>query len=213
MSDLDDKQSGAAELEAADAAVLQESRKHTRRSFAVAAAGAAAGWGLYQWIDRSQRLSMQPKPLRRVFQANAKLARAVFDDRALAPTYPLQRAEDLRVNGVYGLKQALVPESWRLQLTGVANARSYAQYVADVTAWEYQYADMKSHEDQGHDTKVAPSADTAEKMAPASMVAGEKIRQERAGKMVRGLEEAGRSRSTLSPGTPGLVLSMDEILK
>ena len=91
----------------------------------IAAAGAAAGWGLYQWIDNSQRLSMQPKPFRRAFQANARLSRAIFDDRALAPTYPLKRAEDLRVNGVYGLKQALVPESWRLQLTGVANAKSY----------------------------------------------------------------------------------------
>src|SRR6202167_6778995 len=147
MSDLDDKQAGpaqpelpspeavAAEQEAADAAVLRESRKHTRRSFAIAAAGAAAGWGLYQWIDDSQRLSMPPKRFRKTFQANAKLARAVFDDRALAPTYPLKRAEDLRVNGVYGLKQALVPKSWRLQMTGVADAKSYPQCVEDVTPW------------------------------------------------------------------------------
>ena len=82
-----------------------------------------------------------------------------------------------------------------------------------MTAWEYQYADVKTHEDQGHDTKVAPSADTAEKMAPASMVAGEKVRQVRTGRMPRGLEEAGESRSTLSPGTPGLLLTMDHILK
>ena len=55
MSDLDDKQvNTAAEQEAADAAVLRESRKHTRRSFAIAAAGAAAGWGIYQWIDQSR---------------------------------------------------------------------------------------------------------------------------------------------------------------
>ncbi len=178
MSELDDQDA----MQRADEAVLRESRKHTRRSFAIAAVSAAAGWGLYEWIDHSQQLSMQPKPLRRAFQTNAALSHAIFDDRAMAPTYPLKRAEDLRVNGVYGLKQALVPESWRLQLTGVANAPSYAQYAADVTAWEYQYADVKSHEDQGHDTKVAPSADTAEKMAPASMVATEKIRQERAGK-------------------------------
>src|ERR1700684_2156020 len=164
MSELDDQ-------EAADEAVLAESRKHTRRSFAIAALGAAAGWGLYEWIDHSQRLSMQPKPLRRAFQTNAGLSHAIFDDRALAPTYPLKRAEELRVNGVYGLKQSMVPESWRLQLTGVANARSYPQYVPDVTAWEYQYEDVKTHEDMGHDTKVAPgaprvapSADTAEKM-------------------------------------------------
>jgi hypothetical protein len=225
MSETDDKQTSAAEpeppspeavaaeQEAADAAVLQASRKHTRRSFAISAAGAAAGWGLYHWIDRSPALSMQPKPLRGTLENNASISRAVFNDRALAPTYPLKRAEDLRVNGVYGLKQALVAESWRLQLTGVANAKSYGQYVADVTAWEYAYADAKSHEDMGHDTKVAPGADTAEKMSPASMVAGEKIRQERAGRMPRGLEEAGVSRSTLAAGTPGLLLTIDDIVK
>jgi hypothetical protein len=213
MSDLDDKEMEAAEQATADEAVLQESRKHTRRSFAIAAVAAAAGWGVYEWIDNSHRLSMQPKPFRRVFQANARLSRTIFDERALAPTYPLKRAEELRVNGIYGLKQALVPESWRLQLVGVADAKSNPRYVPDVTAWEYQYADVKAHEDQGHDTKVAPSADTAEKMAPASMVAGEKVRQERAGRMPRGLEEAGESRSTLKPGTPGLLLTMDDILK
>jgi hypothetical protein len=207
VSDLEDEQ------KALDAAVLRESRKHTRRSFAIAAAAAAAGWGFYRWIDESKRLDMQPTPFRRAFQTNAALARGVFNDRAMAPTYALKRAEDLRVNGVYGLKQTLVPESWRLQLTGAANARSYAQYVDDVTAWEYRYAVGKSGEDMGHDTKVAPSADTAEKMAPESMVAGEKVRQERAGRMPRGLEEAGRSRSTLAPGTPGLLLTMDDVLK
>jgi hypothetical protein len=213
MSDLDER----AEQEAADAAVRRESRKHTRRSFVIAAAGAAAGWGLYRWIDSTQRLSMQPEPLRKAFLANARLSRAIFNDRALAPTYSLKRAEDLRVNGVYGLKQSLIPASWRLQMTGVANARSYPQYVPDVTAWDYQYEVAASHEDMGHDTKVAPgvapSADTAEKMAPAEMVAGEKIRQERAGRMPRGREEAGESRSTLAPGTPGLLLTMDDILK
>jgi DMSO/TMAO reductase YedYZ molybdopterin-dependent catalytic subunit len=201
------------EPDAADAAVLQESRKHTRRSFAIAVAGAAAGWGLYKSIDHSSRLSMQPTPFRRAFETNAELSRTIFDERALAPTYPLKRAEDLRVNGVYGLKQNLVPESWRLQLTGAANAKSYPQYVADVTAWEYQYSEVKSKEDMGHDTKVAPSADTAEKMAPEPMVANEKVRQERAGRMPRGLEEAGRSRSTLDPGTPGLLLTMADIVK
>jgi DMSO/TMAO reductase YedYZ molybdopterin-dependent catalytic subunit len=213
MSDLEKDQKDAAEQEAADEAILKESRTHTRRSFVAAAAGVAAGWGLYQWIDGSPRLSMQPKPLRRIFQANARLSRTIFDDRALAPTYPIKRAEELRVNGVYGLKEELVPESWRLQLTGVADAKSFPQYVADVTAWEYQYTTAKTKEDQGHDTKVAPSADTAEKMAPASMVAGQKVFQERAGRMPRGREEAGVSRSTLAPGTPGLLLTMDDILK
>ena len=205
MSDLGEEQRKA------DEAVLQESRKHTRRSFAVAAIGAAAGWGFYEWLDRSRRLEMQPEVLRRAFQSNALLSRAVFDDRAMAPTYPLQRAENLRVNGVVGLKENLVPESWRLQMTGVANARSYPQYTEDVTAWEYRYSTAKTSEDQGHDTKLPPKIDTA-KMAPAGMVAAVEI-EERAGKLPRGLEEAGQSQSTLPPGTPGLLLTMDDIQK
>jgi hypothetical protein len=203
----------AEEQEAADAAVLNESRNHTRRSFVVAAVGAAAGFGVYQWIGSSEIEGRQPKPFRTAFQANAKLSRAVFDDRALAPTYSVNRAEDLRVNGVYGLKEALVPESWRLQLVGVANARTFPQYSSDVTAWEYKYEAAKTNEDRGHDTKVAPSADTAEKMAPADMVAKEKIREERVVKMPRGQEEAGASASTLASGTPGLLLTLGDILK
>lgn len=203
----------SAEQKAADATILRESHKHTRRSFVVAVAGAAAGFGLYKWIGSSDVEWRQPKPFRRAFQVNAKLSRAVFDDRALAPTYPLNRAEDLRVNGVYGLKAALAPESWRLQLVGVANAKSFAQYTTDVTAWEYKYETTKTNEDQGHDTKVPPSADTAEKMPPADMVATEKIHEERMVKMPRGKEEAGASFSMLAPGTPGLLLTMDDILK
>jgi hypothetical protein len=196
-----------AEQETADQAVLKESRKHTRRSFAIAAAAVAGGWGIHKWIDSSTRLEMQPAPFRKLFETNAALSRAVFDERALAPTYPLKRAEDLRVNGVYGLKQALIPESWRLQVTGVANARSYTQYSDDVTAWEYRYAVTQTKEDQGHDTKVAPSADTAEKMAPKDMLEHEKMRQ------VRGREEAGESRSTLSPGTSGLLLKLEDVTR
>ena len=203
----------AAEQEAADAAILREGRKHTRRSFVVAAVGAATGFGVYEWIGSRDIVGRQPKPFRKAFETNAKLSRAIFDDRGLAPTYSVNRAEDLRVNGVYGLKEALAPQSWRLQLVGIANAKSFPQYASDVTAWEYKYEATKTNEDQGHDTKVAPSSDTAEKMAPVDMIATEKIREERVIKMPRGQEEAGASASTLAPGTPGLLLAMDDILK
>jgi hypothetical protein len=49
---------------ATDAEVLAASRKLTRRSFAVAAIGAAAGFGLYRWVDYSRDDGMQPVPLR-----------------------------------------------------------------------------------------------------------------------------------------------------
>jgi len=198
---------------AANEAVLAESRRHTRRAFVAAAAGAAAGYGFYRWIDQSPGIEMQPGPFRRAFQKNAAIARAMFRDHALAPTYSLGEARDLRVNGVYGLKKMLVAESWRLQVVGVQDAATHPRFSNDVTAWEYRYADAQSQEDQGHDTKVDPNARTAEKMAPMPMMDQAKAEEDRAVRMPRGKEEAGESLSTLMPETPGLLLVMDDILK
>lgn len=202
-----------------EATVLARSRRYTRRSFAVAAAGAAAGYGFYRWIDRSNGDGMQPAPLRRALEANAALSRAVFDERALSPTYPLDRAETLRVNGVYGLKQALLPESWRLQLVGVRDPHLHPGFTQDVTAWEYLYTDANTSEGRGHDTKVAPSSDTAAKMSPAATRNGQqgqdqqKKPQGQTIPMLRGQEEAGESDSALDPGTSGLLLTMGDLLQ
>jgi molybdopterin-dependent oxidoreductase-like protein protein len=197
-----------------NASVLAESRRHTRRSFTVAAAAAVAGYSLYRFVERSPRDEMQPGPFRDVFKWNAGLSQSVFRERGLAPTYPLGRAENLRVNGVYGLKMELVPESYRLQVVGVRNAARHPRFSQDVTAWQYQYIDAKSKEDPGHDTKTPPpSARTAEKMAPEPMVGQEKMKEERSGRMPRGREEAGMSRSTLPVGTSGLLLTMEDILQ
>ncbi len=196
-----------------DLAVLARSRSHTRRSFALAAVGAAAGYGFWRWVEGSKSDNLQPAPIRRAFEANAGISRRVFQERALSPTYPISRAETLRINGIYGLKQPLVQESWRLQLVGTRNPNEDKRYTGDVTAWEYKYnTEADTHEDQGHDTKIAPSADTAEKMAPKPMVNGEKQRQQKTSRLPRGQEEAGESESTLKPGTPGLLLTLQDIL-
>ena len=202
-----------ARLDAGDAAVLSASRKHTRRSFVTAAAGAAAGYGLYRWIDQSPGDEMQPEPFRRAFQANAAAARELFRDHALTPTYPMKAARDLRVNGVYGLKRMLMAESWRLQLVGSRYNEAHQRFTNDVTAWEYKYVDADSHEDQGHDTKVDPNSKTAEKMAPEPMLNQAKAQEDHVGRMPRGKEEAGESHSTLMPRTSGLLLTMEDILK
>lgn len=200
-------------VEERNAEVLSESRQHTRRSFVVAAVATAAGYGAYHWVNNLPAEEMQPAGYRKAFDANAAISRAVFDDRGLAPTYQLSKARDLRVNGVYGLKQMLEPSSYRLQLVGSTASISDPRYTKDVTAWNYVYIDEKSMEDQGHDTKTPPSARTAEKMAPASMLEQAKKEQDRTGRMPRGKEEAGESRSTLAVGTPGLLLTMDDVLK
>jgi hypothetical protein len=199
-------------VEEANAGVLSESARHTRRSFVVAAAAAAAGYSLYDWLDQLPAKEMQPAGYRKAFNTNAAISRELFNDRGLAPTYPLSKAENLRVNGVYGLKKMLEPSSYRLQLVGSALASSHPRYTPDVTAWDYVYLDEKAMEDQGHDTKTPPpSSRTSEKMPPVSMVEHEKERESRTGRMPRGKEEAGESRSTLTEGTPGLLLTIEDV--
>jgi hypothetical protein len=122
-----------------DAAVLAESRRRTRRAFVAAGVSAAAGYGLYHWIGVSRQEGDQPILLRKAFQANAAISRAVFQERALAPTYPLRRAQNLRVNGTFGVQKALVPGTWRLQVAGVAGAAQRPGYTQDLTAWKYKY--------------------------------------------------------------------------
>jgi hypothetical protein len=197
-----------------DAQTLSASRRHTRRSFAVAGAAALAGYGLSRWIENGAPVGMQPGPFRSAFEVNAELARTVLNDRALAPTYPLQKAENLRVNGVYGLKRMLAPASFRLQVVGSSVPRTHPRFTSDVTAWNYQYVNETAAEDAGHDTKTPPpSARTSEKMPPSSMLEQERRKEESAGRLPRGREEAGQSKSTLQQDTPGLLLTVADLLK
>jgi hypothetical protein len=187
--------------------VKKLSARKTRRSFLVAAAGAAAGYEFYRWLDRAPADELLQAPLRAGLDFNAKLSEAVFDERALAPTYPLSKSVELRVNGNYGLKQALVPASYRLQVVGVDKAKSFPQYTDDVTAWDYQYvAEQGKYE--GHDTKEAPKSAN---ILPAFAAAMEAYRKAQGNKPPRGQEEAGKSDSTLDPHTPGLLLTMDDV--
>src|SRR5271154_2144329 len=232
--DRERRDSRAAEVEALDAAVRAQSGQRTRRSFLVAAAAAAGGDGFYRWLDRSPMNMRLQEPLRHMLRVNAKVSRAIFDERGLAPTYPVAKSMELRTNGNYGLK-----------MVGVENAGRLPQYVDDVTAWEYQYEAKKEAGPAEHDTKVRPKSETntegaagkadpngdggaglgpmmkggpastmvgssatgeAQKVSPKLLAAMEEMKRR-----PRGQEEAGMSRNTLMPGTPGLLLKMDEV--
>jgi len=173
-----------------DAEILAASRKRTRRSFAAAVLSAAAGYGVYRWIEGGPIPARQSPALRSAMQTEEALSKAIFNDRALAPTYPLSRAEKPRTNGFIGLDDDLAPESWRLQLVGVQNEKSYAQYVPDVTAWKYEFS---RQEDFGKKPPI--------------------LHELRAGALPRGVAEAGLSASTLRPGTSGLLLTLDAVTK
>jgi hypothetical protein len=200
-----------------DEEVKKASARRTRRSFLVAGLGAIGGVGFYRWIANATPNQMLPSPLRDALNFNAKVARGVFDERGLAPTYPVSQSRAPRVNGNYGLKQDLVPESFRLQVVGVEGAERMPRYVKDVTAWEYQYK-AADGQYQGHDTKVNPkdeakSAATDPKIAELFAHAPEGTDDNNDGRPPRGMEEAGESDSTLDPGTPGLLLTMDDVTR
>jgi DMSO/TMAO reductase YedYZ molybdopterin-dependent catalytic subunit len=195
------RDSRAADSLIADAAVKAESGRRTRRSFLVAVAATAGGYGFYRWIDRSPGDQLIPRPLRKSYNFDAKVSRALFDDRALAPTYPIERSVELRKNGNFGLKMEMVPESYRLQMVGVENAKRLPQYVEDVTAWEYKYTAKPDDVPAQNDTK----------MSPAFEAAFAALKKAQGNKRPRGQEEAGASDNTLDPGTPGLLLTLDDV--
>ena len=203
----------------ADRLVLNHSASYTRRSFIVAAAAAAAGYAGYRWIDHSRMIGRQQLPLRKAFNTNAEIARDVFKERGIAPTFAKSEAvPDLRFNGPAGLRQEIVLSTWRLKLIGVENPQQYKQYVPDVTDWKYRevadasMANAASGHTPGPTTPGTPahvddSKGPAEVAKPGVWTRGLNTD----GTPRRGLEEAGVSASDYKPFTPGLLLTLDDI--
>ncbi len=225
------------QAEPATAAAKAESAKRSRRSFLVMGIGALGAYEFYHHLDTSPGNQMMQRPLRRVLEFNQEVSELLFHDRALAPTYPVSQAVDLRINGNFGLKQDLKMASYRLQVVGVDKAKTFRQYVPDVTTWTYEYV-KEAAKYEGHDTKEAPKpqattseakiaegliakpapgaaapADDPNDVVPKEFSAGfaAAMAANSDGRPPRGLEEAGESDSTLEPGTPGLLLTLDDL--
>ena len=202
----------AQEMNSADAEILDFSRKRTRRAFVGLATGAAAAYGLRRYLADGPMDEMIPRLLHGNYRWNADVSRAIFRDHTLAPTYALREAETLRVNGVYGLKEPLKPDGYRLQVVGVRDGAKSPHYVSDVTAWNYTYEKAATPEDQGHDNKTDPNKMSSTKMAPESMQQKCAEDENHTGRTPRGLGEAGESFSTLAPATPGLLLQLNDFI-
>jgi DMSO/TMAO reductase YedYZ molybdopterin-dependent catalytic subunit len=186
----------------ANTAVKKESARRTRRSFVVGAAAAAGAYGAYHYLNGAKMDALLGKPFRKALNFNADVSRMVFDERGNAPTYPVSRATELRVNGNYGLEKEILPESWRLQLVGVDQAKRFPQYVSDVTTWAYKYKEGPKKAEEAS-PKINPLF--AKAFAEAAAAQGDQP--------LRGQDEAGLSDSTLDPGTAGLLLTMDDLDK
>jgi hypothetical protein len=216
--------------------VRRESARRTRRSFLVGGVAAAAGYAAWRAVDQSREVGRLQAALRDVIDWNAAVSRAVFRERGLSPTYPLSRAVPLRMNGVIGMEQMLAPGGWRLQVAGVRDAQRSRFYSPDVTAWEYGYTgasamdampDLKSGRAGAVQSSGAPKVQMPEPShdlsATTPTVNGlphvdiaarfDAMAQAISGKRRMGTAEAGPSASSLNIGTPGLLLTMEELRK
>jgi hypothetical protein len=91
-------------------------RQMTRRSFAVGGAAALLGLGGWYWLRTLKVTDGTPWPLRRMLEFNERLAQAYFKDTRLAPTFPLDRAREPRINGRIGLITEFDPAAWKLRV-------------------------------------------------------------------------------------------------
>ncbi len=91
-------------------------RRRTLKAFSWFALAAVVPIGVYEWITRSPDLLGAKKPLRRVLDANAKIARTYFSNTHLVKTFPVSAAvRNPRQNGWVGL-QAPLPGDWKLRI-------------------------------------------------------------------------------------------------
>ena len=143
-----DKISPSVELRTVD-----EIHRRTRRSLLIAGAAAIMGGGLWRWLNDQSRIDGLSVPFRKVLDFNAAIARGLFREGALAPEFERSKAvPSFRRNGDIGLSE-LKLQDWRLQLIGIGDAASYAQYSKDVTSWIYGM-NLSNAESPDTDTRV-----------------------------------------------------------
>jgi len=105
----------------ADAAARM--RRITRRSFAVGAAAALAGTGAWAWLRSRPDDGGLPWPLRKMLDFNERVADAYFSSTRLAPTFPKEALDPLRINGLVGLEGRFDPRGWKLKVRGVMDPK------------------------------------------------------------------------------------------
>jgi Oxidoreductase molybdopterin binding domain len=172
-------------------------QRRSRRGFLTAAIAAAAGAGIWKWLNIGPEVDGLVSPFRKAMGFNAGIARGLFRERALAPEFEKSRAvRSFRRNGDIGLSE-IRPEDWRLQLVGVSNPASYAQYSRDVSSWTY-----------GMNASSAAAPNVHATVAPKKPGMHEEDAKSAAVKM-----KAIEMPENMSAGVPGLLLTMADVRK
>ena len=176
-----------------------EMHLRSRRDFLIAGAAAVAAGGFWQWLNDRPEIDGLSSPFRKMLEFNARVARRLFRERALAPKFDRSKAvPSFRRNGDIGLSE-IRPEDWRLQLIGVADPASYAQYSKDVTSWTYGMNDSSTE---------AANADTNANASPKKPGVHE---EDAKGAAVR--VKPMKMPEETPPGIPGLLLTLADVRK
>jgi DMSO/TMAO reductase YedYZ molybdopterin-dependent catalytic subunit len=172
-------------------------QRRSRRAFLTAAVAALAGAGISKWLNIRPEVDGLASPFRKAMEFNAGIARRIFRERALAPEFAQSKAvRSFRRNGDIGLSE-IRPEDWRLQLVGVSNPASYAQYSRDVSSWTY-----------GMNASSGAAPNLHATVAPKKLSMHEEDAKGAAVKM-----KAMEMPEDMSAGVPGLLLTMADIRK
>jgi hypothetical protein len=91
-------------------------KQMTRRSFAIGGMASLFGLAGWYWLRTRSLDAGIPWPLRRVLDLNGRLAQGYFKETRLAPTFPIERATEPRVNGEIGLDEPFNPAGWKLRV-------------------------------------------------------------------------------------------------
>lgn len=92
-------------------------RSLSRRGFLIGGATAVFGYLGYGWLREPEQQTVFNK----TFKFNENVAQTFYSPKNLAPEFARERITEARVNGGEGLSEGFNPETWKLQVGGLAN--------------------------------------------------------------------------------------------
>ena len=96
-----------------------EMHRMSRRSFLWAGVTLGVGYAAWQTFTHKPLQDGILSPLRHALQFNEGVARAFLSPTRLAPTFPVSRASDMKINGLFGVDKDIDLDAWQLNVAGV----------------------------------------------------------------------------------------------
>lgn len=144
----------------------QKMSRQSRRGFLVGGAAALIGVFGWRWMPDETKQNL----LRRTFEFNERVSQIFYRPTRLAPEFPREAVGNLRVNGGEGMSEGFNPQTWRLQVVGLANPKQFAQYTDNI-AYETPMNNENEMKETSelHQTEDSKENPNAKQPPPASL--------------------------------------------